>query len=241
VKDPAELDTPGFHSRRSDAIALYDGGLRFADAEIGRLLDHLAARGLRDATVVAIASDHGEAFWDHVGLERTLGLHSHGQPRRFGVGHGHTVFRELVSVPLILNGPGIEPGVAPGPVRNLDLAPTLLGIAGVSTDGLGWEGVDLLDRDRVRSMLALSETRLENRPQRSLVTGSHQLVRVDGSKLFFDTTRSGWPRVEVSRRAQADLSRDLDALLSGVPRVRFREAYVDSETLEALRALGYLQ
>ena len=46
------------------------------------------------------------------------------EPRRFGVGHGHTVFRELVSVPLILNGPGIEPGVESGPVRNLDLGPT---------------------------------------------------------------------------------------------------------------------
>jgi arylsulfatase A-like enzyme len=239
--DPAELDTPRLDVRRSEVLARYDGALRFADAELGRLLQQLATLGILDTTVVAIASDHGEAFWDHVGLERTLGLHSQGQPRLFGVGHGHTVFRELVSVPLIINGPGIEPGVAPGPARNLDLATTLLGIAGVRAEALGGDGVNLLHRDRVRSMSALSETSVKNRSQQSLVAGGHQIVRIDGTELFFDITRPGWPRVEVSRQLQADLSRDLDAMISGVPRVVFRETHIDRETLETLRALGYLQ
>ena len=42
-----ELESPGFLVRRSHSVALYDGALRFADAELGRLLEHLAVRGLR--------------------------------------------------------------------------------------------------------------------------------------------------------------------------------------------------
>jgi arylsulfatase A-like enzyme len=238
---PDELESPAFLERRSHSVALYDGALRFADAQLGRLLEHLAVRGLHDTTVLAIASDHGEAFWERVELERTLGLHSHGRPGQFGVGHGHTVFRELVSVPLIFNGPGIRPGVAPGPVRNLDLAPTLLAIAGLPADDLERDGVDLLGRAARPLPPALSETRRSGRLQRSLVTGRRQLVRIDAALLLFDTARSGWPRVEAAPDTQADLSRELDAVLEGVRRVRIREGFIDRETLEALRALGYLE
>ncbi len=225
---------------RRETIARYDGALRFADAQIGRLLEQLADRGLRDTTVIVIASDHGEDFWDRVALERRLDLHSHGQPGRYGVGHGHTVFRELVSVPLILNGPGIRPGVAPGPVRNLDLAPTLLRLAGVTADASEWQGVDLLDRDRVRSLLALSEAGGRTRSQRALVSGRHQIVRIHDAELFFDVTRPRWPQVEPLPRVRDELGRDLDAELARVRRVRAGVARFDAETEAALRSLGYL-
>jgi len=238
---PEELESPGFLARRSRSVALYDGALRFADAELGRLLEQLALRGLRDTTVLAIASDHGEAFWDRVELERALGLHSHGKPGQFGVGHGHTVFRELVSVPLILNGPGIRPGVAPGPVRNLDLAPTLLALAGLPPGGLEGDGVDLSGSDPRTLPPALSETRRLDRLQRSLVTGQGQLVRIDAAELYFDTSQSGWPRAEVAPDTRARLSRELDATLAGARRVRSRQGYIDRETVESLRALGYLR
>jgi arylsulfatase A-like enzyme len=145
-----------------------------------------------------------------------------------------------VSVPLIFNGPGIRPRVAPGPVRNLDLAPTLLAIAGLPADDLERDGVDLLGRAARPLPPALSETRRSDRLQRSLVTGRRQLVRIDAALLLFDTARSGWPRVEAAPDTQADLSRELDAVLEGVRRVRIREGFIDRETLEALRALGYL-
>ena len=54
-------------------IDLYDGGIAYTDAEIGRLLEALDRHGLREDTVVAITSDHGEAFWEHgVPLHRDL-------------------------------------------------------------------------------------------------------------------------------------------------------------------------
>src|ERR1051326_141881 len=54
-------------------IGAYDGEIATADLEIGRLLDHLAADGRLDRTVVALLGDHGES----------LGEHGEEQPRFF--------------------------------------------------------------------------------------------------------------------------------------------------------------
>jgi len=44
----------------------YRGEVRFADREIGRLLDHLRAQGLYDRAVIVLTSDHGEELFDRV-------------------------------------------------------------------------------------------------------------------------------------------------------------------------------
>jgi arylsulfatase A-like enzyme len=68
--------------------ALYAEEIAFTDHSIGRLLAYLDERRLWDSTCVVFVSDHGEEFFDHGGLE-----------------HGHTVFDELVHVPLFVADP----------------------------------------------------------------------------------------------------------------------------------------
>ena len=88
------------------------------DVEIGRLLEGLEARGLADKTLVAFVSDHGEEFLDHGYL-----------------GHGHTVYGELLSVPLLLWWPGVGPAGLriEETVESIDLMPTLLDLSGLAT------------------------------------------------------------------------------------------------------------
>jgi arylsulfatase A-like enzyme len=98
--DPADV-------RRAEQ--LYDGEVAYADHEIGRLLDSLSALGLDENTLVVFTADHGEEFLDHGGWE-----------------HGHTLYDEILHVPLILRQKGrIAPRVVPTPVGHIDLAPTL--------------------------------------------------------------------------------------------------------------------
>jgi arylsulfatase A-like enzyme len=61
---------PGQLSDEDVAIisAMYDASLRFLDAELGRLIDGLADRGLWENARVAFTSDHGEEFREHGGL-----------------------------------------------------------------------------------------------------------------------------------------------------------------------------
>ncbi len=89
----------------------YGEEIAFTDLHLGRLLDRIADH---ENVVVVVVGDHGEEFGDHGDL-----------------GHGHTVFDELVHVPLFLRAPGLEPGVEEGPVRLIDLSPTLLHLLGV--------------------------------------------------------------------------------------------------------------
>ena len=87
-----------------------------------------------------VASDHGNEFWDHA----ELGGNVHVDPRRVaGFSHGHSLFGELLDVPLIMSGPGIRRGRVPGMVRNIDIAPTILTLAGVAVPA-SMRGVDLV-------------------------------------------------------------------------------------------------
>jgi arylsulfatase A-like enzyme len=101
---------------RRKMVALYDGGIRYADTLVGQLLRLLESRGLLDDTVLIVLSDHGEEFWDHG-----------------SVLHGHTVYHELLHVPLIVRLPGGRGGGrrVSETVRLLDVAPTVLRLAGL--------------------------------------------------------------------------------------------------------------
>jgi arylsulfatase A-like enzyme len=70
-------------------VALYDGEIAFNDEQFGLLLDHLKKQGLYDDAMIVFVSDHGEEFLDH------------GRG-----GHGHTLYQELVHVPLLIKFPG---------------------------------------------------------------------------------------------------------------------------------------
>ena len=84
------------------------------DANIGRVLDALEAKGLDDNTLVIFTSDNG-FFW---------GEHGRGDKR--------LAYDESIRVPLLMRGPGVEPGqTSEALVTNLDLAPTILKAAGL--------------------------------------------------------------------------------------------------------------
>jgi arylsulfatase A-like enzyme len=104
-------NTPDVENYLSYVVSLYDGEILFVDHEIGRFLEGLAEKGLDKNTIVALVSDHGEAFLEHAML------------------HGSTLFNEELLVPMIIKVPWLEQfqGVAlTEPTSALDLMPTLL-------------------------------------------------------------------------------------------------------------------
>ncbi|MBC7896710.1 MAG: sulfatase, partial [Cytophagaceae bacterium] len=74
-------------------LDLYDGGIAYMDDALGALFRELASRGVLDRTLVIVSSDHGEAFGEH-------GLH----------GHGNSLYRTEIHVPLVVSLPGRVPG-----------------------------------------------------------------------------------------------------------------------------------
>ncbi len=107
-------------------VSLYDGQIRFVDDQIKTILFALQQNNMLDDTVFIITSDHGDEFGDHGSFE-----------------HGHTLYNELLHIPLIIAGPGIAKRSVRTPVRLLDLAPTVLSICGIPAPPAVFEGVDL--------------------------------------------------------------------------------------------------
>jgi arylsulfatase A-like enzyme/Flp pilus assembly protein TadD len=89
---------------------LYDGEIAFADAQVGRLITFLKAKGLYRDTLIVLAGDHGESLGEHG--ERT---------------HGFFIYNATLHVPVIMHLPAGPSGkVVPDNVSLADLMPTVL-------------------------------------------------------------------------------------------------------------------
>jgi iduronate 2-sulfatase len=117
-----EAAAQGFGSSISD---YYDSSIRWVDFNLLSLLSELDALDLLKKTLVVVAADHGEAFREH-GNE----------------GHATNLYQEAVSVPLLFMLPfRLEQELVVEPVvRNVDIWPTILDLAGLpplpQTDGV---------------------------------------------------------------------------------------------------------
>lgn len=124
---PAEKATPEVRRRTIDA---YDGEIAYCDAAISNLLASVAATPRGRDTIVVVAGDHGESFWER-------GFSS----------HGNHLYDEELKVPLVIRVPkdrGLKPGtVVKGQVGGIDLAPTILDLAGVAAPPT-WKGRSLV-------------------------------------------------------------------------------------------------
>jgi arylsulfatase A-like enzyme len=137
-------DHPEFQDRAEDdveemrrLIRRYDGEIRFTDLCVGEVLTVLRNAGLDENTVVVLTSDHGECLWDHLQYEKAVEQRYEPGERHlinaFFRDHGYHLFEELIHVPLIVRGPGIEGGrTVDAPVEIVDLIPTLLQLQGES-------------------------------------------------------------------------------------------------------------
>jgi choline-sulfatase len=93
----------------------YDTGIRYADDQVGRLLEVLDAAGVADETAVMISSDHGESLGE-------LGIYADHQ----------TADMTTCRVPMILRWPGLAPRGEQALLYQFDLAATVVELLGGS-------------------------------------------------------------------------------------------------------------
>jgi len=124
-------------------LNLYDGEIAYTDMILGEFLSYLRSSGLSDSTLVIVFSDHGEEFLEHGGWF-----------------HGHSLYQELLSVPLFISGPGIPRGEVDSlSSAHFDIFPTILEYLGISVPA-DVEGVSLLD-DSSRAVRSIPSSGLD--------------------------------------------------------------------------------
>lgn len=228
-----------------NVLALYDGEIRYTDDTLRLLFDHFEARGLLENTWVVVTADHGEEYFDHGGK-----------------GHRSTLFQEVLRVPLLFwhGGGGLEhhgalPRTVETPVSLIDVAPTLLDLAGLEPlpDAFGRSLVPALEGRALRPRPLLAElTAPPLVPDLAAVILGHEKLLVDhatGRSRYYDLRTDPGEKAPIpsdeSPRA-AELRRMLDDLRTA-SRAR-RQAFGAASSTEPLdpaiearlRALGYL-
>jgi len=217
-------------------VALYDGEIAWVDANIGTILETLRRLGIDDNTIVAITSDHGEEFLEH------------GQ-----AAHYKTLYDEVLRVPLVIRYPGhvFSGRRVQGQVRLMDVAPTLLTLAGlpVAKPHAGTQARSLaclLTSPGPRSAPVL--------PAFGDLRGEVASVRTGGAKLirnlrthreeFYDLASDPGERTNLDALAQTQrdqLRMILDRWRSTATKSSNSQADLDDEEKATLRSLGYMQ
>jgi arylsulfatase A-like enzyme len=218
---------------RNHIIALYDAEIQYVDRQIERLFGELERSIAMENTIVILVSDHGEELWDHGGFE-----------------HGHTMYNELLRVPLIVSHPRIEPVRVGQLVRIVDLYPTLLHWLGIEIPS-GLRGVDLSriilpDGEQGGPLPGFSEASMYGTEQKAVQLGPYKLVlsvELGESELYnldVDPTETS---PLVNRSVREGLTRMLadHAFLSPIEIEGAQAGDLDEETVQELKALGYLQ
>jgi choline-sulfatase len=161
--------------------ALHDGEISYHDRQLGVFMERLQQLGVADDTLLVITADHGEEFMEHGSW-----------------GHGHSIFQELLGVPLIFHAPGrLETRRVAHTVSTLNIAQTVLDLTGV--EGLPRaEGrslvPDLLGAVPVGPQVAFSDFQDIRRVVRA---GRYKLVvRANLSSVIFDLENDPGERSE---------------------------------------------
>jgi len=231
---------------------LYDAALRRLDGIVGALVEALRARGLLDATLVAVVADHGDALGEH-------GL----------LGHEYALYDELLRVPLLIRFPAlVAPGRVAAPVQVLDLFPTLLEVAGLAAPGRPGGAASLLAHpgdpagprplvaeyldpktkplDEVAKRHPVANRERWLRPLRSLELDGHKLIwRVGAETELYALREDPGERRDLAAREPARVAALLSALerwdAERPPRgASAAGARVSAEQRALLEGLGYL-
>lgn len=136
--DPHEPYDPPTPFKEKYAATPYNGEIAYVDSAFGKLLAFLHSQSLYNASLIAVAADHGEAFGEH-GEE----------------GHGFFLYDETIHVPLMIKLPGqrMAGTRSAGSVGLVDLAPTILNEAKIEAPP-AMQGIPLtrqMDADRSRT------------------------------------------------------------------------------------------
>jgi len=224
-------------------IARYEAGVRELDHHLAELRKGLESRGLWDAALVVITSDHGEALLDQ-------GLWD----------HGFSLQSVELHVPLLLRLPARSDGErpagrrVPGRVRLIDVMPTLLDELGLDTPK-GVQGKSLVPQiggsPPEREQRVLAEAVKWGGEQKAWYERNWKLVRrvgpprVEQLHELASDPREQHDRAggEPLRRAQLadalDQQLDRNGELANEVTRRLRE--LDPAELRRLQALGYLR
>ena len=195
----------------------YRGEIAAMDRQLGRLVEAFEAR-VGAPRAIVVAGDHGEGLGDH-GEEQ----------------HGHLLYEPTMHVPLVVAGPGVEPGVVDAPVSVRRVFHTVLDWAGLDPSAsLREAGSEVVLGEAMVPFLQYGW-----QPQVMALSGATKAIHA-GETEVYDLAAD--PEEEVDLAGEQPLDRELREALRDypLPSSEPSAAPVDDEARRRLAALGYV-
>lgn len=219
----------------------YEGEIAYMDAEVGHLIDGLAARGLLEKSIIVALADHGESLGEHDEMT-----------------HSIFIYNSTQHIPLWIRLPNAGVFAAPAYrgakiaslVSHVDVLPTVWNALGLARETLPpVAGMSLLPviaaaapgHDWVYHETKVPELEYGASDLRALESSAFKYIRAPRPELYDERTD---PK-ELNDLSARETKRvkgyegDLGALLLGDAGAS-AQVTMDAETIEKLRSLGYL-
>ncbi|UCG70932.1 MAG: sulfatase-like hydrolase/transferase, partial [Thermoplasmata archaeon] len=225
---------------------LYGSEVRYVDNSLGSLLDTLKRLNLYEESLIIFTSDHGEEFWEHGGFE-----------------HGHTLYNEVLWVPLMIKPPlsvskKLAKKVVSQVITTTSITPTILDICRIGYEKGFLSAAPLsplweMNSDGFKPGPIISTGQLYYEDQesvifdglkyiRSLVTNHEELYDLASDPKEKNCIASLFPnktqRIGYILREHKETAKKLRKHY-GIFKKETIE--VDKETIERLKSLGYVQ
>jgi len=209
---------PDYRAGRSP----YDAEVAYTDAMLGQMLARLDSAGALARTVIVVTADHGESLGEHG--ETT---------------HGLFAYEATLSVPMIVKGPSLAPATIDAPVSHVDLAPTILDLAGIPPparfDGSSLARPRPAGRALYFEALDASLTR-GWAPLRGVVQDQWKYIDLPDAELY-DLGRD--PREQANLVDRDPHAAALKRIVDGLSTATAPAVGLDAGAADRLRALGY--
>jgi arylsulfatase A-like enzyme len=155
----------------------YDLAIRHLDAQLGRIVTELRARGELDNTIIIVSADHGEHFGEH-GIK---------------FGHGVSLYDATLHVPLVIRYPkGVPAGTrVSASVELKDLGRSILSLTDVKGDFPGRSLARFWDGSATVGDTILSEVSKRINETRPLPNRDHALKRLMTDSLAYIRRQDG--------------------------------------------------
>ncbi len=215
----------------------YDSEISYLDSHIEKMFKEFK---WLDNSIVVILADHGEEFKEH------------GR-----IGHGKTLYREVIEVPFLIYVPGLKPARIKNYVTTMDLLPTLSGLLRFPAKD-SWQGHDLtqiINKNTIPDRTLFSE--LLRRPDhphpevRSALTNDWHYLGITRSG---EQTQHELYNARLDRREKNNLAAEKPTITTDLNKQAFNvgagkktfqtitvEESLTDEGLSQLKTLGYAE
>jgi arylsulfatase A-like enzyme/Flp pilus assembly protein TadD len=237
--DPYEAPSP-YAAQYSERP--YDGEIAYTDENVGAIVRYLKQNNLYENCLIVLLADHGESLGEH--------------GERY---HGFFIYDATLRIPMIFKLPaaaGVRGRKLSGPLRTIDVVPTVLQILGLSgkvrateVQGRGAYAA-MLGKQEPPEVTAYAELFLpfyhfEWSPLLSVMRGRHKFIDAPKPELYDIDADPGETR-NLYDQNSAIASQLKDLLRRTLAQYATRSATdnvpkeIDVATMEKLQSLGYL-